>query len=275
MTVSSLGTKLIENNPEEIVKEISQMTANSNELATCLPSGGMQYSYNYFFEIKKKLLEKQKEGQHKGIRYVTVIDKENIHLIKLYLESGIQVRHARNLPPMSFGVSDKQIAATIEKMEGGRNVQSLLVSNDPLYLKHFSSIFEELWKNGMSALDRIREIEDGIEADIKVIQNPSLALDLYLDTVSSAKQEILLIFPTTKAFIRHQRTGVFYLLKEIVQQQKIKVRILMPYHEMTIQTIEDLKKVQTRMLIFVLLNKLKMLWLHFWLLIRNSPLLWR
>jgi len=33
--------------------------------------------------------------------------------------------------------------ATIERMEGGRNVQSPLVSNDPFYLKYFSSIFEE------------------------------------------------------------------------------------------------------------------------------------
>ena len=143
---------------------------------------------------------------------------------------------------MSFGVSDKQIAVTIEKMEGGKSVQSLLISGDPLYLKHFSSIFEELWKNGISASDRIKEIQEGTEADIKVIHNPSLALDLYLDTVSSAKKEILLIFPTTNAFIRQQRTGVFHLLREIVQQQKVKVRILMPYHEMTVQTIENLKK---------------------------------
>lgn len=244
LTVSSLRTKLVENNPDEIVKEISQMTANSNELATCLPAGGMQYSYNHFFEVKKKLLEKQEKGQHRGIRYVTIIDNENIHLIKKYLQAGIQVRHVRNLPPMSFGVSDKQIAATIEKMEGGRNVQSLLVSNDPNYLKHFSSVFEELWKNGMNASDRIKEIEEGVEVDIKVIHNPALALDLYLDTVSSAKQEILLIFPTTNAFIRHQRTGVFHLLREIVQQQqqKVKVRILMPYDELTVQTIEGLKK---------------------------------
>jgi two-component system, OmpR family, sensor histidine kinase VicK len=58
LTIASLRTKLIENNPEEIVKELSQMTADSNELATCLPSGGMQYSYNYFFEIKKKKLRR-------------------------------------------------------------------------------------------------------------------------------------------------------------------------------------------------------------------------
>jgi two-component system, OmpR family, sensor histidine kinase VicK len=236
------GTKLIENNPEEIVDQIAQMTANSNELATCLPSGGIQYSYNYFFEIKKRLLEKQKQRKHKGIRYVTAIDKENIHIIKIYLESGIQIKHVTNLPPMSFGVSDKQIAVTIEKMEGGKSVQSLLISGDPLYLKHFSSIFEELWKNGINASDRIKEIQEGTEADIKVIHNPSLALDLYLDTVSSAKKEILLIFPTTNAFIRQKRTGVFHLLREIVQQQKVKVRILMPYHGMTVQTIEDLKK---------------------------------
>ena len=39
----------------------------------------MQYSHNYFFDIKKKLLDKQKNGEHKGIRYISNIDKDNIH----------------------------------------------------------------------------------------------------------------------------------------------------------------------------------------------------
>ena len=47
----------------------------------------MQYSHKYFFEIKKKLLEKQREGKHKGIRYITKIEKEddNTELVKIYL----------------------------------------------------------------------------------------------------------------------------------------------------------------------------------------------
>jgi two-component system, OmpR family, sensor histidine kinase VicK len=236
-------TKIIENNPDEIVRQIAEMTANSNELSTCLSSGGIQYSYDYFFDLKRKLLDKQKKGQHKGIRYVTNIDRENMQLVKTYLESGIQVRHIKNLPPMSFGISDKRLAATIEKMEGGKRVQSLLISNEPLYIKHFTATFEELWKNGINAPVRIKEIEGGIgEANIEVIHNPSLALDRYLDTVLSARQEILLIFPTTNAFIRHQRNGIIHLLREIVQQQKVKVRILMPSHNLTEQTIVDLKK---------------------------------
>jgi signal transduction histidine kinase len=235
-------TKIIENNPDEIIRQISRLTADSNELSICLTSGGVQYSHNYFFDIKKKLLDKQKKGQHKGIRYVTNIDKENVQIVKTYLESGIEIRHVRNLPPMSFGLSDKQIAATIEKMEGGRKVQNLLISNEPLYLKHFTAIFEELWKNGMNASNRLMEIEEGIEANIEVIYNPSVALDLYLNTVLLAKQEILLIFPTTNAFIRQQRTGIIHLLREIIKQQKIKVRLLMPSHKLTEQTIADLKQ---------------------------------
>lgn len=72
---------------------------------------------------------------------------------------------------MSFGVSDNEIAVTIEKMEGGKSVQSLLMSNDPLYVIHFTSIFEELWKNGIDAADRIRNIEEGVYlAEVEVIQ---------------------------------------------------------------------------------------------------------
>src|SRR5918912_2126978 len=124
----------------------------------------MQYSYNYFFEIKKKLLEKQRQGKHKGIRYITKIEKDNIDLVKTFMNSGIQIRHVKNLPPMSFGVSDKEMSATIEKMEGGKKIQSLLISTEPLYIQHFTSIFEELWKNGIDAIERIKDVEEGLES---------------------------------------------------------------------------------------------------------------
>jgi hypothetical protein len=155
-------TKIIEN-PEEVIKEIGRLTASSNKLDTCLTSGGLQYSHNYFFEIKKKLLERQQKGEHEGIRYITDIDSGNLQISKLYLDSGIQIRHMKNLPPMSFGVSDKEIAVTIEKMENGKKIQSLLISSEPLYVKHFTSLFEEIWRNGIDAAVQIRNIDEGHE----------------------------------------------------------------------------------------------------------------
>jgi hypothetical protein len=44
------------------------------------------------------------------------------------------------MPPMNFGVSDKEMA--MEKMEGGKMSQTFLISNEPLYNNHFNSLFE-------------------------------------------------------------------------------------------------------------------------------------
>jgi signal transduction histidine kinase len=220
-------TRIIDNS-DEIVKEISRLTASSNKLDTCLNSGRMQYSYNHFFDIKKKLLEKQKKGEHKGIRYITNINNENAHLAKTYLDYGIQLKHVKNLPPMSFGISDKEIALTIEKMDDGKVVQSLLISNETLYLKHFSSIFEELWRNGTDAVDRIRELEQGIEpARIEIIETPRKAVELARNIVKAAKYEVLRMYPSLNAFRRQVRIGALHLFREVVQNG-VKVRILIP-----------------------------------------------
>ncbi|MEP6576278.1 MAG: ATP-binding protein [Nitrososphaerota archaeon] len=225
--VTHYETKIIEN-AIDIIKEISMMTENSNELSTCVSPGGLQYSHKYYFEIKKKLLEKQKKGEHKGIRYVTSIDNDNLNIAKIFLESGIQIRHIKNLPPMSFGVSDKQIAATIENMEGGRLVQSLLVSNEPTYIKHFNSIFEGLWKYGIDATDRIRDIEQGIGSqDIEIIHNSDEIQIKGFELVKSAKSEILVIYSTPNAFHRQERAGALGLLNEAAERG-VRVRILTP-----------------------------------------------
>ena len=123
-------TKVI-NGPDSIIKEIIRINESSNEISICANTGGMQFTYNYLFEITNKLLDRSKKGQHKGIRYISNIDRDNVDIAKLLLHSGVQLKHIKNLPPMSFGVSDKEIGATIEKMEHGKAVQSLLISNEP------------------------------------------------------------------------------------------------------------------------------------------------
>jgi two-component system, OmpR family, sensor histidine kinase VicK len=231
-------TRIIEN-PDEIIRQISRLTASSNELSTCLSSGGLYYSHKYFFDIKKKLLDKQKRGEHKGIRYITNINNEDVELVKLYLDSGIQIKHVKNLPPMSFGVSDKEMAVTIEKMEGGRVINSLLSSNEHLYIKHFASIFEELWRNGIDAKSRIRDIDEGIETEgIEIIQNPTESLQIAYDIVKLARDEVLRIYPSINALRRQIRAGAFRIFKQVLEDG-VKVRILIPADEQQIAELES------------------------------------
>jgi two-component system, OmpR family, sensor histidine kinase VicK len=235
-------TKVIED-PDDVVKEISRLIVNSKEFNTCLTSGGMHYCHNYFLDARKELLEKQKKGDHNGVRYITNIDQDNLKFAKEFLDAGMRIRHVKNLPPMSFAVSDKEIVATIEKMDGGRMIQSLLLSNEPAYINHFQSIFEELWAKGIEAEDRIQDIEGGIEyADVEVIPLSSTARALYLNLVKKAEKEIIIMFPTTNAFIRQKNIGVIQFSEEAARERNVKVRILMPSHKSTEDTVLQLKE---------------------------------
>jgi two-component system, OmpR family, sensor histidine kinase VicK len=217
---------------QQISKEIHRLIAGSNELYSSITTGGIEYSYNHFFETKKKLLDRQKKGEHKGIKAITIIDESNKKLARILVDAGIQIRHVKNLPPISFTLSDKEIAVTIEKREAGRLNQSLLLSNEPAYVCHFLSIFEELWKNGINAVDRIKDIEAGADlADIEVIQSSSRAGELYLELVKNAKEEILFIFPSSNAFIRQEKMGAIPLAVEAAKKRAARVRILVPYNE--------------------------------------------
>ena len=48
-----------------------------------------------------------------------------------------------------------------------------MASNEGPYIKHFSSMFEQLWKEGIDARFRIKDIEEKVGiAEIEIIRNP-------------------------------------------------------------------------------------------------------
>ena len=235
-----LYTKVI-NEPNTIIEEIIRINESSNDMSVCATAGGMQFTYSHFFEVTNRLLDRYRKGEHKGIRYISNIDRDNVDMAKLFLDSGIQLKHVNNLPPVSFGLSDKQIGATIEKMELGKTVQSLLISNEPLYVNHFKSIFEELWKNGVDAKSRIHDIEQGVDNEgIEIIQNPFDIQNLAFELVKSAQKEIRIIFSTANAFHRQEYVGAMQLLKEAIIQRGIKVRILTPKDDFIQEKVQRL-----------------------------------
>jgi len=151
-----LRTRFLENQ-DEIIKELRRLNFNAKRLSVCSIFGGMQMSHKYLFDTYVKIVEEHRKGIGHGIRWIVNIEeKVSLELAKIFENKGIQIRHVKNMPPMNFGVSDKEVAVTIEKMEGGKMSQSFLISNEPLYLDHFNSIFEELWENGIDLEEETR-----------------------------------------------------------------------------------------------------------------------
>ena len=209
--IEPIKTKILENQ-NEIYNHLKKSIENSTERYVCSSIGGMRLVYNNFFDLYKDIIERQKRGEGNGIKWITHIDnnKNNIEVVKRFLKTGIQVRHTKNLPSMNFSVDSKSIQATIERMDKGKLMNSLLVSNEPAYVNHFMLFFQELWDNyGIDATERIKDIEVGLEYDIEVIRHSDKTLDLYLEIVQLAQTEILLILPTPKGFYSPTQSNIF------------------------------------------------------------------
>ncbi|MDQ3839655.1 MAG: ATP-binding protein [Thermoproteota archaeon] len=224
-----LQTKVL-NNPSQIDMQIRSIAETSSDLSVVSVTGELELIYNNFLDSYKIPLDKYKKGEHKGIRWITNIEEENVELVKKFLDLGMQIKHVKNLPPLNFAVGDKEVNLTIEKMEGGKMIQSLITSIDPSYVTYFSSLFEQLWNKGVDAQYRICNIAEGRaeETDIEIIPNPKKGIENAWKILRSAKKEILIVCSTSNAFRRQLQFGALQSLKEIVERNNAKVRILVP-----------------------------------------------
>jgi sugar-specific transcriptional regulator TrmB len=178
-------------NPDEIFSQLKYVVEASSKRLLCSTTGHFQMVYNNFFDLYKKIIDKQRRGEGEGIRWITSIqDESSIELIKIFLNAGVEIRHIRNLPPMNFAVDDRYFHATINNLEKGNMMTNEIISNDPAYVKHFMSIFEEMWKNAVDASEAIRNIEKGVDAEFQTLDNEEENMKSYLNEVLNEIREI-------------------------------------------------------------------------------------
>jgi two-component system, OmpR family, sensor histidine kinase VicK len=246
--VQQVSTRILKDE-DQIITELRRLNSSSTKLSICCEYGGMQMGYKYLFDSYLNIVGKHQKGEGEGMRWIININKENLNLVKVYHQAGIPIRHVKHMPPMNFGVSDMEMAATIENMEGGRVSQSFLISNESLYINHFNSLFDEMWKNGINAKIRIKAIEAGVESEgIKILQEPQEIQKLAFDQIQKATEEILIMYSTANAFHRQEYAGAFQLLKDAATQRGVKIRILTPEDEPEDETERNLMIVQKKSL---------------------------
>jgi signal transduction histidine kinase len=222
-------------NIDEILRKGKDLLESSYEFLICSRISGLRLVYNNYFDLYEKIMNKYKQGEHKGIKLLTTIaDKDAADIVKKFLKIGVQIKHVNNMPPIDFALSDKEIIATTEKTAGSEEIiKSLLVSNEQAYISHFNFIFNELWRDAIDARERILSIEQGIEPEFfEVINDPEKANQILVDLAKSVKKEGLLLLPNDKAIIRQDRLGVVdYLINVSQQKNGAIIKIICPLSE--------------------------------------------
>ncbi len=228
--------------PMEILQETIGMIQRSNQYSVCSVADGLLYAYNYSFDVFRELLDRYRIGKHMGIRWVTNIednqDSRLLEVIDAFRRLGMQIRHIKTIMPISFGVSEKEMGLTIENMRGGSLNTSAIFSNESAFVEHFAVAFEEIWNRAIDAQDRIEEIQEEKKTFIDIIENPIEIQTRYRALISSSKQQVLLFLPTTTAYRREEKIGIFESLEQAAARG-VDIRILLPVDEDIQQKIQE------------------------------------
>jgi hypothetical protein len=84
--------------------------------------------------------------------------------------------------------------------------------------------------------------------NVEIIENSKDSIDRAYDISISAKEELLVVFPTLNSFRRNMRTGIsMQLLNQEYSRNNVILRILTPVDSQIMQIIEELKKVFFRL----------------------------
>ena len=174
------------------------------------------------------------------LRFITEITKDNISSCKEFMKM-VELRHLDDVKG-NFGVGDSKLYQASAKNVGPAPPPLLIESTVKGFVEQQQYFFDMLWKKAIPAKQRIKEIEEGLKREfIETIQDPAEIQNLVSKTITSAVEEIDIVFSTPNSFKRYEREGIIGLLAKKVDEG-IKIRILLSQDNDVWQSIGRLIK---------------------------------
>ncbi len=174
------------------------------------------------------------------IRCITEITSDNIGYCKEILKLVTELRHIKGMKG-GIAVNRSEYVST-SVIETNQPVTELYYTNLKPMVEQGQYIFDTFWRNTVSAISKIKEIEQGKVPDvIESIHDPVLLQNKAVELLRSANNEILVIFSSANAFERQKNTGSIAILKEVgLSKPHVKIRMLTPKSQNNEATLNEL-----------------------------------
>jgi two-component system sensor histidine kinase VicK len=165
------------------------------------------------------------------LRYLTEITTENISFCKQLLSTVVsEIRHLDGIKG-NFMISESEYLAPAVLLEEGKVAARIMYSNVKELVEEHEYMFDTLWSKAISAEQRIREIEEGVEPEFfDVTTDRERVCRIFVDLASSAKEEMLALLPNDKSMVRLDRLGVIDHMIRASQNGTI-IKIICPLSE--------------------------------------------
>jgi signal transduction histidine kinase len=172
------------------------------------------------------------------LRLVTEITADNITYAKKMMEIA-EVNHLKGVRS-SFGIADG-IEYLDHAISDRNELSHAIISNVKAIVGAKQYLFETLWNVASPAEQVIKEIEEGVEpTKTEIIQDTTVSISRAYDIIKSAKEQVLVIWATSKTFVIGMNAGVDKLYSDAIRNGAI-VKLLIPYGDRAEAIVKDLK----------------------------------
>ncbi len=161
-----------------------------------------------------------------AIKIVTEITTENVDYCK-HMMKFAEVRHIDGIKG-NFGVTETEyIASAILQKE--EPATQIIYSNAREVIEQQRYIFRSFWNKAIPAKQRIKEIEEGIEAEfVEVITDGIKAANLMVDFAKSVREEAQLILSQPKTMEQAGKLGMLDHLIHAANSYGAEIRVITP-----------------------------------------------
>ncbi len=157
---------------------------------------------------------------------VTEVSRENLEVMRA-ASRLMDVRHIAGLKGNSWAVTQDDYVSSLAVGEFKASIPIIFSNAKPLVGEH-QSIFDALWVRGEPLEERIEAVKAGTDLpEMEIIRDASHAKELYLSLARGAREEVLILFPTSSAFRRDDGIGIIKSL-EGRAAKGVRVRLLVP-----------------------------------------------
>jgi len=177
------------------------------------------------------------KGRGIHLRVLAEITAGNISFCKKLKELVGDLRHLDGIKGTFYTNETEYLAPAIFHDEG-KAASQMIYTNIRELVEQQKYIFDTLWNKSIPANEKIKYIEEGIQPPlIETIRDSYQLQKLAHDLARSAREEVLVLYSTAKAFLRQWDIGTGEILREVVKKYGVKVRILAPPGDSVLQQL--------------------------------------
>jgi sugar-specific transcriptional regulator TrmB len=186
---------------------------------------------SWFFNTLFEFLMSREKAKGLNIRIISSINQQNIDLSRQLLKHSSLYHLDRMLGNFCI-IDNSAYLCDLEGNNGEKEDLGFVVHRKSMYccnipfIKIQQSLFENLLRYATPALDKIKQIERGVQREyIETIRDPSQILELLRARIENAAFEIQIIFATINSFYRAEHDQILDLLGH-ASNRGVKVQVL-------------------------------------------------